>query len=180
MLSLVPAMIAMTLVIVVLVVYANRPQHGDAYALAENMARYHNSIYEQIQTAAVTDPIAWTDGAVELWPLQKIARWRSEVIVDLDNGQKLLITYPSLSDFPLGHPRFAARDFMAIPDALARNGYSTAAFGLWSDSVGVGGFDFTDSVLPSTTSTPPGEILRDVFPNYLPVLTTAITEPVSP
>lgn len=174
MLAMVPAMVAMTLVITLVFVFYNRPTHHGTAALAENMARYHNVALDH-----VTDPIsgdttvrALSTAAVELGALKSIADWRSEII-EIPSGRRYLVTYPA--DFPDGNARFGARDFAEIPFILRRNDYTAAIFGPWSDSIGLTpDIDITTASLPSQTSPGVFPPIADSIDNLTPMLMTRV------
>lgn len=173
--SMIPAMIAMSLVIIMVIAFSKQERHNDSAALAENMARYHQIVLNEILARDNTDTGVWTDNALEMGPLNKIVRWRSEVIADAaDPDIRYLITYPSPSDYPIGSARFTRRDFAEIPLMLRHAKYDASAFGLWSDSAGVGGFNVTDSVLPSATTPALQPTLAEVFDNFMPILVRTV------
>jgi hypothetical protein len=168
MLAMVPAMIAMTLVITLVIVFANRPTHHGTAALAENMARYHNIALDYVKglTPDVsTAPRALTDPPQPLGALQSIADWRSDII-ETAGPRRYVITYPD--DYPTSNQRFDSRDFAEIPFVLRRNDYTNAVYAAWSDSIGVSRtIDITGAFLHSRSTN-----IVDALTDLTPVLVT--------
>jgi hypothetical protein len=167
MLAMVPAMVAMTLVITLVIVFANRPTHHSTAALAENMARYHNIALDYVKglTPDVsTAPRLLTDPPQPLGALKSIAAWRSDIIETA--GRRYVVTYPD--DYPASNARFDSRDFAEIPFVLRRNDYTNAIYATWSDSIGVSRtVDITGAFLHSR-----GTNIVDALVDLTPVLVT--------
>ncbi|MBL4540988.1 MAG: hypothetical protein JKP97_04140 [Rhodobacteraceae bacterium] len=173
MLAMVPAMIALTLVITLVFVFGNRPAHYGTAALAENMARYHNTALAVVTAPGASHTVRLlSDAALQLVAITPIAEWRS-AIVEIPGGphagQRYLITYPG--DYAT-NSRFDRRDFAEIPFILRRNNYTTAIYGAWSDSIGITDIIDISGVDVTLTTTPPIQTapIVDELDNLTPML----------